>query len=131
MFNCVAKFIVCWMITTVVYYKAHWLELLLTRSFIFLCSVQSSTEGYENPPSEHSIIALIINYLINLKFIVCSIIISTIYYNFFAVPVQLPRNKITQYLYNFAETTATEKGKRISEYIVHCSYFLKVYLCLM
>ena len=88
-------------------------------------------EGYDNPPSEHSIIALIINYLISLKFTVCSIIISAIYYNFFAVPGQLTRNKITQYFYNFAETTATEKGKRISEYIVHCSYFLKMYLCLM
>ena len=88
-------------------------------------------ERYENPPSEHSIIALIINYLTSLKFIVCSIIISAIHYNFFAVPVQLARNKITQYLYDFAETTATEKGTRISEYIVYCSYFLKMHLCLM
>ena len=43
------------------------------------------------------------------------------YYNFFTVSVLLTHNKLTQYLYHFA-------GKRrgISEYIVHCSYFLKM-----
>ena len=48
------------------------------------------------------------------------------YYNFFTVPVLLTHNKMTQYLYHFA-------GKRrgISEYIVHCSYFLKMYLSLI
>ena len=66
------------------------------------------------------------------RLIVCSIIINTIiYYNFFTVPVPLTHNKMTQYLYHFAEKTATEKRRRISEYIVHCSYFLKTYLSLL
>ena len=66
--------------------------------------------------------------IVFVRLIVRSIIRNTIIYdNFFTVPVLLTHNKMTQYLYHFAEKT--EKRRRIREYIVHCSYFLKMYIC--